>query len=38
MVWVSRGGEVNVPGLKHKDWWLDIVKDKNSDNCIRYCK
>jgi hypothetical protein len=28
----SRGGEVNVPKLKHRDWWLDIVKDKNSNN------
>ena len=26
---VSNGGEVRVPGLKHKDWWLDLVKDKN---------
>jgi len=28
---ISNGGEVNVPGLKHKDWWLDIVKDKHSN-------
>ena len=29
----SQGGNVYIPGLKHKDWWLDIVKDnKDSDS------
>ena len=27
----SQSGNVYVPGLKHKDWWLDIVKDKEND-------
>jgi len=27
----SKGGEISVPDLKHKDWWLDIVKNKHND-------
>lgn len=29
---VSSGGEVRVPGLKSKDWWIDLVKDRDIEN------
>lgn len=31
---VSSGGQVGIPGLKHKDWWIDLVKDRNNENCF----
>jgi hypothetical protein len=31
---ISMNGQVYVPGLKHKDWWLDIVKDKHNEDSI----
>lgn len=30
----SSFGEVFVPGLKHKNWWIDLVKDLNTDEII----
>lgn len=30
----SVGGEVYIPNLKHKDWWLDLVKDKTQDDVM----
>ena len=26
---ISSGGDVQVPGLKSKDWWLDLVQDRH---------
>jgi hypothetical protein len=31
---ISMNGQVYVPGLKHKDWWLDLVKDKVNNDII----
>ena len=30
----SMNGQVNVPNLKQKDWWLDIVKDRYNNEKI----
>jgi hypothetical protein len=30
----SISGQVYVPGLKHKDWWLDLVKNKDIDDDV----
>ena len=31
---VSSGGEVRVPGLKSKDWWIDLVQEKGSQEIM----
>jgi hypothetical protein len=31
---ISSNGSNLIPGLKHKDWWLDLVRDDKDENYI----